>query len=167
MAGVTFQDCWVPESALLGKPGMGMAIFNEAIHLERAAILASTLGTMQRQIERGAAALRMNGAAAHGEVPHRLSRMSARLHTSRLLAYRLAGEMDTARAKAHESALVKIKLSEAFLHNSQDAWLNDLASGDPLGRESGREVRDALAGRIYSGTNEIQRTLVGHGLGLS
>lgn len=166
MAGVVFHDCWVPESALLGKPGMGMAIFSEAIHLERATILASTLGTMQRQIERGAAALRMDGAAAHGEVPHRLARMAARLHTSRLLTYRLAGEMDTGRTGAHESALVKIKLSEAFLRNSQDAWRNDLALGDPLG-ESGREVRDALAGRIYSGTNEIQRTLVAHGLGLS
>lgn len=167
MAGVVFTDCWVPESALLGKPGMGMAIFSESIHTERAAILASALGTMQRQIERGAAALRKHGAAAHGEVPHRLARMAARLHTSRLIAYRLAGKMDNGRTRAHESALVKIKLSEAFLRNSQDARLNDLALGDPLGRESGREVRDALAGRIYSGTNEIQRTLVAQGLGLS
>jgi L-prolyl-PCP dehydrogenase len=171
MASVFFSDCLVPRSSVLGKPGMGMAIFNEAMHLERAFIMAGALGTMQRQVERGASALRSRrhpagAAGAADEVAHRLARMASRLHTSRLLAYGHAAKMGTGRVAAHESALVKLKLSEAFVRNSEDARANDLALGHWPAAESERELRDALASRIYSGTNEIQRTLLAHGLGL-
>jgi alkylation response protein AidB-like acyl-CoA dehydrogenase len=174
MASVSFHDCFVPASSVLGRPGLGMAIFNTAIHLERAYILASALGTMQRQIERSALALSAQpqaGARAGGGspgrdlVPHRLAGMAARLHGSRLVAYGLASRMDHGKTGPEESALVKIKLSEAFLHNSRDAWDNDLALGLWPAGEAEREVRDAVASRIYSGTNEIQRDIAARHLG--
>ena len=43
-------------------------------------------------------------------------------------------------------------------------WGNDLVKIAPNAQE--RNLRDSLASRIYSGTSEIQRTLVAHGLGL-
>jgi alkylation response protein AidB-like acyl-CoA dehydrogenase len=167
MASVSFRDCFVPASSVLGTPGMGMAIFNTAIHLERACILASALGTMRRQLERSALALRAQPPAlGRGLIPHRLAGMAARLHGSRLTAYGMASRMDRGRTGPGESALVKIKLSEAFLRNSRDCWDNDIALGQWPARESERELRDAVASRIYSGTNEIQRDIVARDIGL-
>jgi alkylation response protein AidB-like acyl-CoA dehydrogenase len=168
MSEVRFEDCFVPEPGLVGRPGMGMAIFNEAIHLERACILASALGTMQRQIERSAHALKplLGRARGYEIVADRLAEMAARLYGSRLLAYELAQRIDAGRTKPAESALVKVKLSEAFVDNSRDAHHNDLALGGPAARECEREIGDAAAGRIYSGTNEIQRNIIARGLGL-
>lgn len=165
MASVSFRDCFLPASSLLGTPGMGMAIFSTAMDLERACILAGALGTMQRQIERCALALGAGGGGC-GVVSHRLAGMAARLHGSRLVAYGLASRMDRGRTSAAESALVKIKLSEAFLSNSRDAWDNDVALGQWPARDSERELRDAVASRIYSGTNEVQRDIVARGMGL-
>lgn len=170
-ASVSFHDCFVPASSVLGAPGMGMAIFNTAMDLERACILAGALGTMRRQIERSALALRAQPRQGHrfpgrDLVPHRLAGMAARLHGSRLVAYDMASRMDCGRTSPAESALVKIKLSEAFISNSRDAWDNDMALGQWPARESERELRDAVASRIYSGTNEIQRDIVARDMGL-
>ena len=49
---VFLDECEVPATNLLGKPGGGMAAFNAAMEWERSCILASTVGTMQRQLER-------------------------------------------------------------------------------------------------------------------
>jgi alkylation response protein AidB-like acyl-CoA dehydrogenase len=170
MASVSFRDCFVPASSVLGTPGMGMAIFNAAIHLERAYILASTLGTMQRQIERSALAWR--GQPPDGRsrperdlVPDRLGGMAARSHGSRLVGYDLAHRMDRGRTGPEESALVKVMLSEAFLDNSRDAWDNESALGPWPTGDSERELRDALASRIYSGTNEILRDIIARDIG--
>jgi alkylation response protein AidB-like acyl-CoA dehydrogenase len=171
MASVSFHDCFVPASSVLGTPGMGMAIFNTAMDLERACILAGALGTMRRQIERSALALGAQpteGYRSPGRdlVPHRLADMAARLHGSRLVGYGMASRMDRGRPGPADSALVKVKLSEAFLCNSRDAWDNDVALGLWPARESERELRDAVASRIYSGTNEIQRDIVARDIGL-
>ena len=46
------EDCEVPGGSLLGKPGAGMSAFNSSMEWERSCILASTVGAMQRQLER-------------------------------------------------------------------------------------------------------------------
>ena len=45
------NDCFVPESHRLGKEGGGFATFNYSLEFERCCILASQVGTMQRQLE--------------------------------------------------------------------------------------------------------------------
>ncbi|MEH0822390.1 MULTISPECIES: acyl-CoA dehydrogenase family protein [unclassified Micromonospora] len=167
---VHFTDCFVPDAATLGRVGMGMAIFNAGIELERACILASTLGTMQRQIERAARQLRR--AEGGGPPPglelaaDTVARMTMRLHTSRLLAYRTAERLGHQRLNATDAALVKVKLSEAFAQNSRDARQLEAALRGGVSPETDRDVHDAVAGRIYSGTNELQRDALARGLGL-
>ena len=49
---VVLEDCAVPAAARLGREGNGAAIFNHSMGWERSCILASCVGTMQRQLER-------------------------------------------------------------------------------------------------------------------
>ena len=55
MSEVILEGCEVGEDAVLGEPGGGMAVFNSSMVWERSCILASAVGTMERQLERSIA----------------------------------------------------------------------------------------------------------------
>jgi len=171
MSEVFFDDAEVPADALLGPEGAGMAVFNHSIDWERACILASAVGSMQRQLERCIAYARER--RQYGQpigkfqaVSHRIVDMKMRLETARLLLYRLGWMKGRGRTSPLESAMVKLHISEAFVASSLDAVQIHGGYGYMTEEELERDVRDALAGRLYSGTSEIQRNIVAGYLGL-
>jgi alkylation response protein AidB-like acyl-CoA dehydrogenase len=171
MAEVFFDDCEVPETNLLGRQGLGMSVFTAAMELERSMILASTIGSMERTLERSIRYARERRQfdkpiGNFQAVAHTLVEMKLRLETARLLLYRLAWLIDIGRPAALDSALVKLYLSESYLATSVEAL--QIHGGYGYMTETGleSEVRDALAARLYSGTSEIQRNLAARHLGL-
>ena len=171
MSEVAFEDCEVPESARLGPEGAGAAIFNSSMDWERSCILASAIGAMERQVERCIAYA--NERRQFGQtigsfqgVSHRIVDMKIRLETARLLLYRLGWQKRAGKAVPLESAMTKVYLSECFVQSSMDALHIHGGSGYLTELELEREVRDAIASRIYSGTSEIQRNLVASHLGV-
>jgi alkylation response protein AidB-like acyl-CoA dehydrogenase len=52
MAEVFLDECEVPATSMLGRKGAGMPVFAAAMERERSMILASTIGTMERGMER-------------------------------------------------------------------------------------------------------------------
>ncbi len=171
MAELSFDDCEVPEEHLLGKQGGGMAIFNTSMEWERSYILASTVGTMQRQLERSLAHARDRHQFGQPignfqAVSHKLVDMKVRLDTARLLLYQLGWLKSKGRSVRLESALTKLYLSECLVQSSLDALQIHGGYGYMTEFELEREVRDALGSRIYSGTSEIQRNIVARLLGL-
>jgi alkylation response protein AidB-like acyl-CoA dehydrogenase len=171
MSEVVLADCFVPEDALLGAPGVGASIFNSSMDWERSCILASAVGTMQRQLERSIAYARQR--TQFGQrigkfqaVSHKIADMKVRLETSRLLLYRSGWLRSRGRPTAVDSAIVKLHLSESFLQSALDTLQIHGGYGYMQESEIEREVRDAIAARIYSGTSEIQRNLIAGFLGL-
>lgn len=168
---VVLTDCRVPATARLGGERAGAAVFVSAMERERTMILAHTVGAMQRQLDRCVrhARTRKQFGQPIGRfqaVAHRLVEMRLRLESSRLLLHHAVRAADRGERIADLSALVKLQLSEAFVASSQDAL--QLHGGYGYMSESGleREVRDALAGRIYSGTSDMQRNIVARAMGL-
>jgi L-prolyl-PCP dehydrogenase len=171
MSEIFLDGCTVPEEQLLGKPGAGMAMFNASMRWERSLILASTLGTMQRQLERciGYARERKQFGQPIGRfqaVSHRIVDMRLRLETARLLLYRLGWLLARGESAALESALTKLYLSECFVQSSLDALQIHGGYGYMTEYELERDVRDAVASRIYSGTSDIQHNIAAGYLGL-
>jgi alkylation response protein AidB-like acyl-CoA dehydrogenase len=171
MNEVFFESCRVGPEHVLAEPGSGMAVFNSSMRWERSLILAASLGTMQRQLERCLAYGRERRQfgrpiGSFQSVSNRIVDMKLRVETARLLVYRLAWLMDEGQASALESALAKLYVSECQVASSLDAL--QIHGGYGYMTEYGleREVRDAIGGRIYSGTSEIQRNLVARHLGL-
>ena len=120
MSEVFFDSCRVEREQLLGEPGAGMALFNSSMRWERGCILAASVGTMQRQLERTVeyARERHQFGRPIGEnqaVSHRLVEMKLRLETARLLVYQLAWLIDAGWPTSLESALTKLHLSESFV----------------------------------------------------
>jgi len=171
MGEIVLADCLVPAGNRLGPEGAGMAIFNSSMAWERSCILASALGAMQRQLEAcvGHAKARRQFGQPIGKfqgVAGKVADMYLRLEAARLLIYRAAWLGQEGRTPLAEAAAAKLFTSEAWVHSSLDAIQVHGAYG--YMKEGGieRDLRDAVAGTIYSGTSEIQRVILSRMLGL-
>jgi alkylation response protein AidB-like acyl-CoA dehydrogenase len=171
MSELFFDGCRVPAANVLGKPGLGMRVFDHSMTWERGCILACTVGTMERQLERSleyARERRQFGQpiGSFQAVAHKLVDMKLRLETSRLLLYRLGALLDEGKPTALESALVKLHLSDSFVRSSLDALQVHGGYGYMTEYELERDVRDAIGSKLYSGTSELQYAIAAKNLGL-
>jgi alkylation response protein AidB-like acyl-CoA dehydrogenase len=171
MSELHFDDCRVEADQLLGPPGSGMAIFNHSMDWERSFILATAVGAMQRQLETciDYARHRQQFGQPIGQfqsVSNKLVDMKIRLETARLLMQHLAWARAVGQPTTLEAAMAKLWVSESFLASSLDSV--QVHGGAGYMTETGleRQVRDAVASRIYSGTSEVQRSIIARNLGL-
>jgi alkylation response protein AidB-like acyl-CoA dehydrogenase len=171
MSEVAFDDCKLPRSSMLASVGSGMAIFNTSMDWERSLILATAVGSMQRQLERSVsyAKERQQFGQPIGKfqaVSHRIVDMRVRLEAARLLLYQTAWKKSKGHSTAAEASIAKLFISEAYLHSSLDILQVHGAYGYMQEAELEREVRDAIGSRIYSGTSDIQKNIVASRMGL-
>lgn len=171
LSEVSFHGCRVPAESMLGEPGSGMTVFNTTIEWERSFILAPALGTMRRQLEECVEYARTHRRfgqpiGRNQAVSHRIADMSVRLEAARLLLYRLAWLKDQGKRTTMESAMVKLFISESFVRSSVAALETHGAYGYMAGSAQERDLRDALAGKIYSGTTDIQHNIIAGMLGM-
>jgi alkylation response protein AidB-like acyl-CoA dehydrogenase len=171
MAELFFDDCEVPAENRLGREGRGASIFNDSMEWERSCILAGFLGGMQRQLDACVryARERQQFGQPIGDfqsVSNRLVQMKLRLETSRLLVYRAAWTKQQGTSTGTDAALAKLYVGEACLQSALDAVQIHGGYGFTTEYEVEREVRDAVGGRLYSGTSEIQAAIIARGLGL-
>jgi alkylation response protein AidB-like acyl-CoA dehydrogenase len=171
MAEIAFEDCEVPAEARLGREGQGAAIFNHSMGWERSGILASAVGSMERQLDACVeyAKDRTQFGRPIGSfqlVASRLVDMKLRLETSRLLLYRTAWSHSQGTMTPLDAAMAKLHISESAVASALDAI--QIHGGWGYTEEFGveRELRDSIGGRLYSGTSEIQRLIIASGLGL-
>jgi alkylation response protein AidB-like acyl-CoA dehydrogenase len=163
--------CEVDEASLLGRRGNGMAIFNHSMEWERACIVSSSIGTMERHVE--TAVRYANERHQFGQpigkfqaVSHRIVDMKVRLEAARLILYRTGWLMQEGLATPMDSALANLCVSEACVQSGLDSV--QVRGGYGYMAEYGveRDLRDSVAGRIYSGTSDIQKNLIARALGL-
>jgi alkylation response protein AidB-like acyl-CoA dehydrogenase len=171
MGEVQLESCEIPECHRLGPEGAGVAVFNCGMEWERGAILASYLGTMERQLETCVkyARDRKQFGKPIGRfqaVAHRIAEMKVRLETSRWLVYHVAWRKQQSKKAVMEAAIAKLYLSECFVKSCLDAV--QIHGGYGYMTEFGmeRDLRDSISGTLYSGTSEIQRNIIAAWLGL-
>jgi alkylation response protein AidB-like acyl-CoA dehydrogenase len=171
MGEIILTDCEVPVENRLGKEGAGLAIFNSSMEWERSCILASAVGTMQRQLEvcvRHAQTRKQFGQAIgkFQSISNKIADMYLRLEAARLLIYKVAWLKQQGKPAFAEAAAAKAFTSEAWVQSSLDAIQIHGAYGYMKEAEIERDLRDSIAGTIYSGTSEIQRMIIARTLGL-
>jgi alkylation response protein AidB-like acyl-CoA dehydrogenase len=171
MGELIFEECFVPADARLGPEGAGSAIFNSSMEWERACILGSHLGAMERQLEqciRYARERRQFGQpiGKFQSVANRVAEMKVRLETARLLLYKVAWLKQNGKSAVMEAALAKLYISECFVQSSLDAIRTFGGYGYTTEFEVERDLRDAVGGTLYSGTSDIQRMIIARWLGL-
>ncbi|MBI1732924.1 MAG: acyl-CoA dehydrogenase family protein [Gammaproteobacteria bacterium] len=168
---LVLQDCFVPDRNRLGPEGTGISIFNSSMEWERSCILASHVGAMEYQLEKAVqyARDRRQFGQPIGKfqsVSNRIADMKVRLETARLMLYKVAWLKKMNRPATMEAAIAKLYLSECFVQSSMDAIGVHGGYGYMVESEVERDLRDAIGGTIYSGTSDIQKTIIACLLGL-
>lgn len=155
----------VPKENILGKYNNGSSILTAAIEWERCFEFAPHVGTMQRIMERclEQAKIRKQFGKSIGEyqaVSHKIANMKIAIETAKLMLYKIAWLKDNKRSAYTEVSIFKTYASENYIQTCRDAMQIFGAYGYTSEYEIERELRDALACSIYSGTNEMQRNTI-------
>lgn len=162
---VIFENCFVPSENVLGKIGSGNIIMNEILTWERCYEFAPHIGAMRRIEELCLKYVNQRKQSGkfikdYQAVAHRIADMQVAIELSQNLLYKVAWMKDEGKMAYHEAAILKLFVSESYIKICQDAMQIFGAYG--YSKEYGieRELRDAMACTVYSGTSEIQRNTI-------
>ena len=168
---VVLQDCEVPEENRLGKEGAGAAIFNSEMEWERSCLFATHVGAMARDLEECTSYVNdrhqfSRPIGKNQAISHKIAEMKMRLEMSRLIIYKVAWMKAQGKRAPLESAIAKLFVSESYVQNCMEALQIHGAYGYSAEMDIERNLRDSLAGKIYSGTSEIQKNIIASMIGL-
>ena len=171
MGEIAFESCRIPLDSLLGREGRGAEVFQASMEWERGSILAASLGTMRRQLERCIAHARKRRQfgkpiGKFQAVANRIVEMALRLETCRPLVYKIGWLKSRGEDATMAAAMAKLHVSDCFVKNSLDAVQIFGASGYASETEVERDLRDGIGSLIYSGTSDIQRNIIARALKL-
>ena len=168
---LSFEDCTVPESNLLGPRGEGFRQFLEILDGGRISVAAMGVGLAQ-----GAYDLALKYAqereqfgkaiAKFQAVQFKLVDMATEIEAGRNLVYKAAWLKDQGRPFAKEAAMAKLYTGE-LAHRAANESLQ-IHGGYGFMEESAisRLYRDQKILEIGEGTNEVQRMVIAKHLGL-
>lgn len=168
---VVLEDCEVPVENRLGKEGAGATVFNSEMEWERSCLFATHVGAMEKDLEEciNYAKIRHqfgNPIGKYQSISNKISEMRVRIELSRLILYKVAWMKSQGKRAPVESAIAKLFISESYVDNSLEALQIHGAYGYSRELDFERNLRDSLAGKIYSGTSEIQKNIISSFLGL-
>ncbi|MFD3972710.1 acyl-CoA dehydrogenase family protein [Streptomyces cyaneofuscatus] len=165
------DGCRIPADRVLGRVGGGLLVLDHVMKREILFGFTVQLGEMRHRLERTVAYARERKAFGHpiGDyqaVSHRVVDMKIRTETAAKWLYDTAERLAAGEDVTADLAITKILASEAALATSLSAVRVFGGAGylTEVGLE--KEVRAAVAGTLYSGTNDIQYNHVASALGL-
>ncbi len=167
LATLVFRDCRVPGSALIGQPGEGFKIAMATLDVFRTTVGAAALGFARRALDEAAKRAREREVfgkplAEHQLTQARIAEMALQVDAAALLVYRAAWVKDVQRRRVtREAAMAKLYATEA----AQSVIDSAVQLFGGMGVVSGMPVeslyREIRALRIYEGTSEIQKLVIG------
>ncbi|UCE61095.1 MAG: acyl-CoA dehydrogenase family protein [Phycisphaerales bacterium] len=169
-AELIFEDCVLPEDALLGQRGRGMGVALTTLNGGRIGIAAQALGIGQACLEEAAAYA--NTRVQFGKPIARLQAIQKKIadiavgvEAARLLTYKAAWEKDSGKDFVQSGAMAKLFAAEACSKAANHAVQVFGGYGYCQDYPVERFLRDAKITEIYEGTSEIQRLVIARTLG--
>jgi acyl-CoA dehydrogenase len=167
LGSLTFEDCLLPRSALVGQEGQGFKIAMQTLDTFRVSVGAAALGMAQRAISETLKHVRSRvqfgkALAEQPVVQSMIADMVTKYDAARLLVWRAAYLKDTSSGRcSKEVAMAKLVATE----HAQQIIDTAVQLHGGLGvthacvvEKLYREIRPL---RIYEGTSEIQRLIIG------
>jgi acyl-CoA dehydrogenase len=154
---------------MLGEPGQGLRLALGTLDVFRTSVGAAAVGMGQRALDEAVSHVKKRvqfgkPLAQQQLVQAALADMATQLDAARLLVARAAWAKDTGRAGKTEVAMAKMFATEAAQRIVDRALQLHGGLGVVRGRAVERLYRSVRALRIYEGTTEIQKLIIGGAL---
>ena len=162
---LSFNDCRVHKSQVLGEEGTGLDLANKWIRMGRVWVGAQCCGKMQRLLDLSSewAVTRKQFGQAIGKfqgTSFKIADMVTDLQASDLLVMHACQRADDGRMTSNDAAIVKLFASEALGRTADSAVQIFGGMGLMEDLPIQRLWRDARLERIWDGTSEIQRHII-------
>jgi acyl-CoA dehydrogenase len=167
VGSLEFTNCRVSADDMLGRPGDGFKVAMSTLDIFRPTAAASALGLARRALEEALDWIqhrKMFGQslASFQNTQMRVADMAVDIDAAALLVYRAAWVKDCGTERPTRSAsMAKLFASEAAGRVVDTALQLFGAMGIKHGTTIERLYREARVMRIYEGTSEIQRLIIG------
>jgi acyl-CoA dehydrogenase len=166
---LTFDECRVPDSQMLGEDGQGFEIANTWLRATRLSVAAMCVGRARRAFDLALshAARRRQFDTPIGKlqgVSFQLADMITEIDAADYLTLAAAWRMDQGLAAGREIAQAKLYASEMLARVSDQALQIHGGMGLMQDLPLERLWRDARVERIWDGTSEIQRHIIARDL---
>ena len=163
-----FDNVFVNEDAMLGRPGEGFGIVMEAFNISRPIIGARGVGLSQGALDHALSFVKERRAFGEQVVDFQgvrwmLADMHVQIEAARNLVYKSAASADaglTGKALAMEAAVAKCHASDTAMRVATDAVQLFGAAGISADYPINRYFRDAKVLQIVEGTQQIQRNII-------
>lgn len=164
-AALVFDDCFVPDSNLLGEPGQGFIQAMKVLDGGRISIAALAVGIAQGAYE---AALRYvkerhqfgRPIAEFQAIQFKLADMATQIEAARLLTYQAAALKNRGKVTTKESSMAKLFASEIAVRVSEESVQIHGGYGYIKDYPAEKFWRDSKLCTIGEGTSEIQRVVI-------
>ncbi len=162
---LVFDDCFVPEGALLGEPNQGFRVAMMALDGGRIGIASQALGIATAAFEEAVAYAkdrRQFGRpiGTFDAIGGMLADCRTELDAARMLTLRAAWLKENGRPFTREASMAKLYASEAANRICNRAVQIHGGYGYVKDFGAERHLRDVRVTTIYEGTSEIQRTVI-------
>ncbi|MCX8106547.1 MAG: acyl-CoA dehydrogenase family protein [Ignavibacterium album] len=163
---ITFENVEVPKENVIGQDGRGFLIAMKTLDAGRLGLGACCLGASKELLEISTSYSKQR--KQFGEpisrfqaVQFMLAEIAAKIYPMESIVYRTAKMYDDKKDVSQEAAIVKLFCSEAMVEIADKAL--QIHGGMGFSRELPLErfYRDARILKIFEGTNEIQKMIIG------
>ena len=165
LAELTFEDCLVPEEAVLGEVGRGFQIAMSSLTSGRLGVACSCLGAADRLIEMAAAHAKQRSTfgkplAERQAIQWMLADSATELAAARALTYETLRRVEAGEDVGSAASMSKLLCSEMVGRVADRAVQIHGGMGLMRGYPVERFYRDIRHYRLGEGSSEIQRTLI-------
>jgi acyl-CoA dehydrogenase len=166
LARLSFEDCRIPRSAMIGAPGQGFRIAMSVLDVFRPTVAAAALGFARRALDESVAratSRELFGApmAELQMVQGHIADMALDIDAAALLVYRAAWLKDSGAARiSREAAMAKLFSTDRAQSIIDKAV--QIHGGDGVRKGSVVEslYREIRALRIYEGASDVQKIII-------
>jgi len=168
---LSFSDCRVPASNVIGTPGEGFSQFLHCLDGGRIAIAGLAIGNAQGCLEESMkyAKERVQFGKPIGTfqaIRFKLADMATQIELARNLTYKAAAMRDAGKPHTKEAAMAKLAASEMCMATATQAVQIFGGYGFMDEYPVSRFFRDAKILEIGEGTSEVQRIVIARELGI-
>lgn len=158
---VVLNNCKVPQENILGKINFGENILFAALEWERCFEFVPNIGTMQRIMEKSVEHLNTRkqfgkNIGSFQSLSNKISEMKIAIEMSKNMLFKITWLKDKGKSAFTDTSIFKYYVSNAYIKTCREAIQIFGGYGYTKEYDYERELRDAIASSIYSGTNEMQ-----------